>query len=564
MSTFWKKIKNQLQNKNLQAVLLLVFWTFGSRALGFVRSVLVINMNTIDAEIFNSSFVLSEAITTFFILGSITVAVLPQMVKLENPIKASQKVKPETKTKLETNLNLAEKKSTVDVDLEVFFENNLKAKLENSTTKNQINLPEELVLLSSLEDLNLSKNVEQPSTFDEIESSIKNNQAERLQQDRLSIYTSWALLILSGFILLLSLLGIIFVEPILARFNLTFFTKVAESGKLTEMIQLNRLLLLAPFLFAIKTILGVFLNVKKNYKIYSLEGVLANFGWILSLSLLYPVWGIVGAGTGSFLGFGLTIFLFAWQSWTLGLRFNLGNFPELADILWQTFHLYWPRLLIFSNARLAELIVAGTTVDPSDPQVTSVSMALNFQGIFIGVVLAVGTVFLPNLTEVLVQKGKRAEFWQMLLKYLKINFFMAIVGMLATIIGTPILLWILTKLPFTNSKGILSDPYSVNLILQLTIIASFSLVFQSVAEVLNRYFIAVEKRWEPLIISIGGNILALQIANLFVDSWGSGGVAVGSFVLNSALMCALSIYFCYWDWQRSKAETEPKLNQTKA
>ena len=42
------------------------------------------------------------------------------------------------------------------------------------------------------------------------------------------------------------------------------------------------------------------------------------------------------------------------------------------------------RLLIFSNARLAELIVAGTTVDPSDPQVTSVSMALNFQGIFIG------------------------------------------------------------------------------------------------------------------------------------------------------------------------------------
>ena len=141
MSTFWKKIQNQLQNKNLQAVLLLVFWTFGSRALGFVRSVLVINMNTIDAEIFNSSFVLSEAITTFFILGSITVAVLPQMVKLENPIKARQKVKPETKTKLETNLNLAEKKSTVDVDLEVFFENNLKAKLENSTTKNQINLP---------------------------------------------------------------------------------------------------------------------------------------------------------------------------------------------------------------------------------------------------------------------------------------------------------------------------------------------------------------------------------------------------------------------------------------
>ena len=111
MSTFWKKIQNQLQNKNLQAVLLLVFWTFGSRALGFVRSVLVINMNTIDAEIFNSSFVLSEAITTFFILGSITVAVLPQMVKLENPIKARQKVKPETKTKLETNLNLAEKKS---------------------------------------------------------------------------------------------------------------------------------------------------------------------------------------------------------------------------------------------------------------------------------------------------------------------------------------------------------------------------------------------------------------------------------------------------------------------
>jgi hypothetical protein len=176
MSTLLEKIKNQLQNQNLQAVLLLVFWSFGSRALGFVRSILVINMNTIDAEIFNSSFVLSEAITTFFILGSITVAVLPQMIKLENPIKAHQKeLKSETKS--ETNLSLAEKKSTVDMDLEVFFENNLKVKLENYISKNQINLPEELILLNSLEDLNPSKIVEQPSTFDKIESSMKNNKS---------------------------------------------------------------------------------------------------------------------------------------------------------------------------------------------------------------------------------------------------------------------------------------------------------------------------------------------------------------------------------------------------
>ena len=78
------QIKQKLKtSKDLQAILLLVFWTFGSRILGFVRSFLVLRMPTIDSEIFNSSFVLSEAITSFFILGSITVAILPQMIKLQ-------------------------------------------------------------------------------------------------------------------------------------------------------------------------------------------------------------------------------------------------------------------------------------------------------------------------------------------------------------------------------------------------------------------------------------------------------------------------------------------------
>ena len=696
MANLWKTTLLKLQNQNLQAVLLLIFWTFGSRFLGFVRSFLVLQMNTIDAEIFNSSFVLSEAITSFFILGSITVATLPIMIKIQNP-KSKNQNNSSNNTTLdqlnETNSEnlkanfLAENEilnnpnfDNLDLDLQktkiannfdnkndnrVNFEdsnshieteqnkkveqkpvNNFKTfqrenstqnlngkfetrfifpeidnnhhpeKPENEPKPNENNLnnsqnqnnsqfkennsqTKEILennLKSSKYPASEMKNSEsnhelENNRFDQTEKAnfqktfwdkakivakFQNwnqkstlNQAKKLQkkskndftiEEKLSIYTSWSLVILSGFILILSVLGIIFVEPILATFNPSFFGKVRENGKLAQMLELNKLLLLAPFLFAVKTILGVFLNVKKNYKIYSLEGVLANLGWILALSILYPIWGLVGAGSGMFLGFGITILLFFWQATTLGLRFNLGNFPDLWDFLWQTFGLYWPRLLIFSNTRLAEIIVAATSSNPNDPQITSVAMALNFQGIFIGVVLAVGTVFLPNLTEVLVQKGKNLEFWQMLIKYIKVNFFLAIAGTILTIIGVPILLWILTRLPFINSKGLLSDPIAVNLILQFTFISSFSLIFQSVGEVLNRYFIAAQKRWEPVIISIGGNFLAIQVALLFTKSWGSGAAAIGGFVLNSALFCSLSVFFCYQDWQtqtQDKTSLEP-------
>ena len=584
------KIRQKLKtSKDLQAILLLVFWTFGSRILGFVRSFLVLRMPTIDSEIFNSSFVLSEAITSFFILGSITVAILPQMIKLQESQKAELNKEftnldgesgDNLDKVLEEKLNMDNFKSQKNREFDrENFEKELKSQnIETSkkvktagiiqviqNTEKRFILPE-----ISSDPLEINKFVKIPKiveTIDDSQQKIDKNKLPQKNQnldtnfdknskkiDKLSIYTNWCLLILGCFILILSLLGIVFIEPILSTFNPSFFAKVQESGKLGQMLLLNQLLLFGPFLFAIKTILGVFLNIKKDYKIYSLEGVLANFGWIVALSVLYPVFGLIGSGFGMFIGFGITILLFGLQARELGLSFKLENFPGLDKLLWQTFALYWPRLLIFSNTRLAEIIVAATSGNPSDPQITSVAMALNFQGIFIGVVLAIGTVFLPNLTEILVQNGKSKQFWKMLFDYLKINFFLSILGTIATIIGVPILLFLLSKLPFISSKSILSDPSAINLIITLTIVSSFSLVFQSIGEVLNRYFIAVQRRWEPVIISIGGNFLAIQIALFFSKTWGSGRAAIGGFVLNTALFCFLSLYFVFQDWQSSKID----------
>ncbi len=688
------KIRQKLKtSKDLQAILLLVFWTFGSRILGFVRSFLVLRMPTIDSEIFNSSFVLSEAITSFFILGSITVAILPQMIKLqesqktelneefinldsesgdnldkvlekklkeklnpdnfesqknrefnrENFEKESKSQNIETSKKVKTAAIIQEDLATGNLENFILYpnsnqkntigkknfdnknnsyenwQNNLKSD-QNDNTKQKngnqnptqnfeggnfaqpishfdsnlnqknnhkiIQNTEKRFILPELssDPLEINKFGETPkivetidnsqqkidkNKFHKIFSNLKFNKDKLPQKnqnldtnfdknskkiDKLSIYTNWCLLILGCFILILSLLGIIFIEPILSTFNPSFFAKVQESGKLGQMILLNQLLLFGPFLFAIKTILGVFLNIKKDYKIYSLEGVLANFGWIVALSILYPVFGLIGSGFGMFIGFGITILLFGLQARGLGLSFKLENFTGLDKLLWQTFALYWPRLLIFSNTRLAEIIVAATSGNPNDPQITSVAMALNFQGIFIGVVLAIGTVFLPNLTEILVQNGKSKQFWKMLFDYLKINFFLSILGTIATIIGVPILLFLLSKLPFISSRSILSDPIAINLIITLTIVSSFSLVFQSIGEVLNRYFIAVQRRWEPVIISVGGNFLAIQIALFFSKTWGSGRAAIGGFVLNTALFCFLSLYFVFQDWQSSKID----------
>ncbi len=474
-NSFFSKIKTRFSDsETLKASFLLVFWMFASRGMGVFRTALVGRLPTAEADIFNSGLVLQSNIITIFILGSIVIATLPQLAKLQ------------------------------------------KKDAENQHTG---------------------------------QSSFS------------AIYLSWCIAILSGIMAFICLFLIVFTKQILELFNPELLLSFEKIGKLQDFIWFNQIALIGPIVFAIKSLFGVFLNLKKEYKIYSIEGILNNFGSLLGLTVGYSLFGILGASIGALLGLSFALIGFAWDASRLGFRFNLGWFEGLDSLLWSTLWLYLPRLCVYSNIRAAETMVSVLSSE-ANGQISAFQYALDIQGIFLGVIMAVATVFLPNLASMLVNKGRDQAFWEHLLKYLKISLVLSAIGAVITIFATPGALWLFKALGRVNASSFLSNPNNLNLVGQLSVLAAFSLIFQSVAEILSRYFTAIEKVWQSIIASVLGNLSAVVLAFILIKntSFGSGIISASGLLLNSVILCSTLMFFTYRDWQNSLKTTHLNSN----
>lgn len=365
-----------------------------------------------------------------------------------------------------------------------------------------------------------------------------------------SIYLSWCMLILSVLLSIISIFLIIFSEPVLWWFNFDLMNSFQKIGKLHEFIAFNQIALIGPVIFGLKSLFGVFLNVKKEYFIYSLEGVINNFGSLLGLTIGFYFYGILGAGIGVLAGSTFALLAFIFDAYRFGFTFSLGWFEGLDSYLWQTLWLYLPRLLVYSNIRAAETMV--TILSPeANGQISAFQYALDIQGIFLGIIMVVATVFLPNLAQILVDKGKNKVFWDHLFKYLKVSFWLSIFGAFVTILGTPLALWLFKNLAQVKNTSFLADPKNIELVTQLAILCAVSLVFQAIAEILNRYFTAIEKVWQTIIASTLGNFSAIILAFLLHRSYGAGVTTSLALALNSFVLCLVLAYFTYKDWKNS-------------
>jgi peptidoglycan biosynthesis protein MviN/MurJ (putative lipid II flippase) len=453
-----------LNSPNKISILLLVFWAFASRGLGLVRDSLMGRLSPIEGEMFNAASILNENIVTFFILGSVGVALLPQIIKLES-----------LKNKIDQQIDQASEKYKI------------------------------------------------------------------LWTKMLNGYISWCLLIFSLFITVLCFTGIIFSDYFLHLINADLYDRIKQTGQLSNYIVLNQIFLLAPILFALKTILGVFLNAKKSFKVFALDGVLSN---------LYAYFGIVGTAWGLVIGFSIALICFAWDAFRIGLRFDLFVFPELKGYLWQSFLLFLPRILIFPAARTAETLITVLTKDTGE--ITSIRMAINIQGVFYGLMVAVGTVFLPDLATILVEQGKSKEFWKHLSKYLRITSIVSLVATVVTVIGSPLILFLIKSLAMVKTDSFLNQENLVNLILSLVAIGSVSIFLQSLNEILNRYYIALEENWFPIISSLIANGVGILTCVIFYKQINTAQLVMIGFVLNNLVLTLLLGGKCWWVYSRTR------------
>jgi O-antigen/teichoic acid export membrane protein len=478
MNNVWLlKIKNKFDNilntKNKIAIFTLVFWAFASRGLGLIREALSARLSPLEGDLLTAAMTLNENITTLLILGSLTSAIFPQVIKLE----------------------------TIS---------------SNASTSN--------------------------NTSDKIVVEIN---------ERRNIFLSWIILIFSSVMLVLGIIGGIFSKEILYYFNSDLYNRLTVAGKISDFIALNQIALIGPIIFAIKTILGVFLNAKKSFKIYSLEGVISNIGSILGLTLLYSLYGITGAAWGLILGFSLSALVFAFDAFRLGFRFQLTFFPELPKYLWQAFLMFLPGIPLVTSGRLAQNLIVYFSTDTG--QIASLTLALSIQGVFYGLMLAVGSVFLPDISTLLVKGGKNQEFWKHLIKYLRVSAIVSIVATVATVLGSPILLFIIKLFALVKKDSLINQPEFVNYIIILVAIGSIGIIFQAINEIFQLYFVALEENWYRIIGSISGNIGAFLCSYYLISIFGiNAGIAVMcGFIINNLIFTVFLSSRCFIQWRHS-------------
>jgi O-antigen/teichoic acid export membrane protein len=443
----WKN--KLLGSRNLTAIFVLTFWGFASRGLGIVREGLVGRLTPLEADIFSAASTFNEQITTIFILGTTTVALLPQIIKIEN---------------------------------------------DSKITEN-----EKKVKVNSL--------------------------------------TSWAALLFSLFISIFCISALFFTKELLFLLNDDLYSKANDFNLLQDYIYLNQVFLIAPIIFAFKTIIGVFLNSKKEYWVYSLDGVLTNLGSIIGLSILYTFFGLKATAWGLVLGFAITLIFFLIDAYKHGFKFGLKRFEGLGGYLILALSLFIPRIFLYSSGRLAELLITNTSTNTGD--ITIFRLAMNIQGVFYGLMMSVGTVFLPDLASILVREGRKRKFWNHYDKYLNGTFWFSIGATLFTIIISPIVLQLIKILAFVKEDSLLNQNSAFQAIIYLIVAGSVAIIFQAVSEIMNRYFIALEEKWFPIIATVIANIAGLIFTYQMLDILGSPLSVMIGFVLNNIVLTVI-------------------------
>ncbi len=450
-----------LHRPNLQAIFIITLGTLLSRLLGALRTLVVGKLPTIEADIYNLAFILPDNIISIFVIGSITVAILPNIIKLHS-------------------------------------ENNLKS------------------------------------------------------YEQQNIYVSWCTLFLSSFIAFLSIILITFTPQVLGFLNPQVFNKLVSSGKAEELVSLTRILLCTPLIFAVKTVFGAFLNSIKSFVIYSFDGVISNFGVLFGLIVLYSYFGLNGAGYGVVLGFLLSTLLFIYDCWKHGFKFNLGSFDGLNVYLLETWQNFWPRLFIISNFRVTQTLMTLTAAS-IDGEISALVIALNLESVFVGLLIGVGTVFLPDITKLYIDKQDKL-FWQHLWKYLRASAIFSTIGGILTMLSLPIFFMIINQYKIFGADSFFAQETNQQRVLLFTFITILSIIFQSTGDILNRLFAAVKNVKTPLISSITGNLTAIIIAFLGVNLFKlNPGIAVAiSFSINNAVYTSIMGIKVWHDWKKSK------------
>lgn len=340
----------------------------------------------------------------------------------------------------------------------------------------------------------------------------------------------------AGTILTLATLIILIATPILFVFAPDTIDLVAKgfNDRQRELyVDLFRLMLITPLLFAISDVLGEILVAERRFLWYALAPIVYNGGLVAGTILLAPSIGIFGPAIGAILGAALHLAVRLWgmRRSTVRVRpalavrtaairqFGLLMLPKMAS------HPIEPLTFLQLNSLASTLAIGG---------ISSVSFARNFQSVPVTVIgISFALAAFPALSAA-AAAGDRGAFGRILGRSLLSVTLLTVVAAVA--------LFVLSRFAIEVLLG--GDQFTAEQVDRtVVVLAAFTLAipFESVTHLLSRAIYATRNTLLQVLASLAGFAVTIAAAFALAPSLGLVAVPLGFAIGQMAKVALLAI-----------------------
>jgi putative peptidoglycan lipid II flippase len=305
------------------------------------------------------------------------------------------------------------------------------------------------------------------------------------------------------------------------------FFHIEFTGRTLELyIQFGRLALFTNLLFVFGNSLGQYLVTIQKYWIYGITPVLYTLGTIFGTVFFTPYVGAFGPMYGTILGAILYVLLRLYGLYRSGgyLSFTFWH-PDIAHMG----QLMLPRVVAFGAFQVQLLYLDGLASGLPEGSVTINNFARNFQSVLVGVVgIAIAQAVYSIMSQAAAQKNRdRFQY------YFRYGIFLCL---LLTIPGSIALAFLAPVAAALINLTQVSHVFTVSLA-----IYCISIPFESLTHLQYRAFYAMKQTLIPALCGVGGGLVAIAVACMYVDSFGVYALAAGFTAGEIVQVCGLAI-----------------------
>ncbi|MFZ2072231.1 MAG: murein biosynthesis integral membrane protein MurJ [Minisyncoccia bacterium] len=209
------------------------------------------------------------------------------------------------------------------------------------------------------------------------------------------------------FFAVMALVSIIafFLMPYVITFIAPGFSPVLQ----IKVVELSRIMLLSPILLGLSNLFGTITQLFRKFFVYALSPIFYNFGIILGVLFLYPIFGIYGLAMGVVLGALMHFLIQVFASSGCGFAPSFSKSINFKDIK-KAVLISLPRTLGLSFNNIALILIISFASFLKGGSISIFNLSLNLQSVPLGIIgLSYAVAAFPTLTKSF-SSGKIEDF----------------------------------------------------------------------------------------------------------------------------------------------------------